>query len=427
MVVETAEPAIGNTAGDGVRHGACGILGGDDGMPHRYTLSFRQPRAAPDQDQGNRPRRSAPATGSSSNPAAAAAGATRPGATPQPSRRRRERVRDEHAGMPQAPHPHPRRSVGGELRRPDAPSPGRLRASHPLPQCGRGGYGGQLIACTASASMSAAPLPISSRSTQAAATTLAKVPSTPEDPSLGVLDGLAAAGRARSASIAPRCSAETDRIVHGTTVATNALLEHKGARLGLLTTEGHRDVIEMREGLKDDRYNLRMPPPEQLVPRRLRLRVRERDARRRPRRDAARSSLARRGDRRVAARSGSRRSRSAICTPGATRATSAPTARRCSRALPDAYVSLSSEVLPQIKEFERVSTTIINAYVGPVLSRYLARLEARLAEAGYRGPTLIIQSHGGVAPIAEAGPARRRRGAVGAGRRGRRQRLRGAA
>ncbi|HEV2099949.1 MAG TPA: hydantoinase/oxoprolinase family protein, partial [Stellaceae bacterium] len=73
------------------------------------------------------------------------------------------------------------------------------------------------------------------------------------------------------------------------------------------------------------------------------------------------------------------------------------------RALPDAYVSLSSDVLPQIKEFERVSTTIVNAYVGPVLARYLARLETRLAEAGYHGPTLIIQSHGGVTPIDEAG------------------------
>jgi len=76
------------------------------------------------------------------------------------------------------------------------------------------------------------------------------------------------------------------------------------------------------------------------------------------------------------------------------------TAEILARALPDAYVSLSSSVLPQIKEFERVSTTIVNAYVGPVLSRYLARLETRLGEAGYRGPTLIIQSHGGVAPIA---------------------------
>src|SRR5258708_35596784 len=70
--------------------------------------------------------------------------------------------------------------------------------------------------------------------------------------------------------------AATERIVHGTTVATNALLEEKGARVGLLTTAGHRDVVEMREGLKDDRYNLRMKPPEPLVPRVRRLGVRER-------------------------------------------------------------------------------------------------------------------------------------------------------
>src|SRR5271166_7179815 len=106
-------------------------------------------------------------------------------------------------------------------------------------------------------------------------TTLAKVPSTPADPSIGVLDGLQLLAETldldRSALLA-----ETDRIVHGTTVATNALLERRGAKVGLLTTEGHRDVIEMREGLKDDRYNLRMPPPEQLVPRALRLGVTER-------------------------------------------------------------------------------------------------------------------------------------------------------
>ena len=68
----------------------------------------------------------------------------------------------------------------------------------------------------------------------------------------------------------------TDRVVHGTTVATNALLEQKGAHVALLTTEGHRDVIEMREGLKPDRYDLRSPPPEPLVPRELRFGVRER-------------------------------------------------------------------------------------------------------------------------------------------------------
>jgi N-methylhydantoinase A len=233
------------------------------------------------------------------------------------------------------------------------------------------------------------------------AATLAKVPSTPHDPSIGVVEGLAALaarfGRARSELLA-----QTERIVHGTTVATNALLELKGARTGLLTTEGHRDVIEMREGLKEDRYNLRLPPPEQLVPRHLRLGVRERlraDGRIEVPLDL--NSLYQAIDILHAARVEA----VAVCYFHAWRdaAHERETAEILSAALPDAYVSLSSSVLPQIKEFERVSTTIVNAYVGPVLARYLTRLEARLAEAGYRGPTLIIQSHGGVAPIAEAG------------------------
>src|ERR1700722_19518533 len=105
--------------------------------------------------------------------------------------------------------------------------------------------------------------------------TLAKVASTPADPSIGVMDGIVRLAEVLGLPVA-RMFAETERIVHGTTVATNALLERKGAKVGLLTTEGHRDVIEMREGLKDDRYNLRMPPPEQLVPRARRLGVRER-------------------------------------------------------------------------------------------------------------------------------------------------------
>src|SRR5215471_1468646 len=204
-----------------------------------------------------------------------------------------------------------------------------------------------------------------------------KSPSTPADPSMAVMDGLA-----RLAAVLGRDRAtllrETERIVHGTTVATNALLERKGARVGLLTTAGHRDVIEMREGLKDDRYNLRMPPPEPLVPRARRIGVKER---------------LRAGVEAVA-----------VCylhayrDPRHERATE----RALRRALPDAYVSLSSEVLPQIKEYERVCTTVVNAYVGPALSRYLSRLAARLAQTGYAGPVLIIQSHGGVAPVADA-------------------------
>jgi N-methylhydantoinase A len=159
----------------------------------------------------------------------------------------------------------------------------------------------------------------------------------------------------------------------------------------------------MREGLKDvERYNLRLPPPEQLVPRRLRLGVRERmrpDGRTETPLDP--QSL----DRAIAVLKQEEVESVAVCYLHAWRdsAHEERTREALLQALPGAYVSLSSEVLPQIKEFERVSTTIINAYVGPVLSRYLARLDDRLAEAGYRGPTLIIQSHGGVAPIAEAG------------------------
>jgi N-methylhydantoinase A len=193
----------------------------------------------------------------------------------------------------------------------------------------------------------------------------------------------------------------TERIVHGTTVATNALLERKGARIGLLTTEGHRDVIEMREGLKDDRYNLRMAPPEPLAPRDLRLGVAERMR--------ADGRVAKPLDRRSLAAAVARLKAHgveavAVCYLHAWRDArhERATAKAIARALPGAYVSLSSDVFPQIKEFQRVSTTLVNAYVGPALSRYLDRLGGRLAEAGYRGPTLIIQSHGGVAPIAEA-------------------------
>src|SRR6185437_11536589 len=230
--------------------------------------------------------------------------------------------------------------------------------------------------------------------------TLAKVASTPQDPSIGVMAGLD-----RLAEILRHSRAEllarTERIVHGTTVATNALLEHKGAKVGLLTTEGHRDVIEMREGLKDDRYNLRMPPPVQLVPRALRFGVTERiraDGRietplERRSLDAAITELKRAGVEAVA-----------VCYLHAYRDPrhERETAAALADAMPDAYVSLSSDVFPQIKEFDRVSTTVVNAYVGPALSRYLRRLEQRLVEAGFTGPILIIQSHGGVAPIAES-------------------------
>src|SRR5436309_15768215 len=106
-------------------------------------------------------------------------------------------------------------------------------------------------------------------------TIFAKSPSTPADQSIGVMAGLEELAR-RLGVTRDQMLAATDRLVHGTTVATNALLERKGAKVALLTTEGHRDVIEMREGLKPDRYDLRSPPPAPPVPREPRLGVLER-------------------------------------------------------------------------------------------------------------------------------------------------------
>src|SRR5215213_10241137 len=195
-------------------------------------------------------------------------------------------------------------------------------------------------------------------------TVFAKSPSTPVDQSLGVMAGLEELARRLGVSRAQMLAA-TDRLVHGTTVATNALLERKGAKVALLTTEGHRDVIEMREGLKDNRYDLRSPPPPPLVPRERRFGVKER--------------LKANGE---------------IATPLSNRSLdeAIPAIRRCgansvavcflhsylnpvhelaaverlARELPDVSISRSSDVLPQIKEYERVSTTIVNAYVRPL-------------------------------------------------------------
>jgi N-methylhydantoinase A len=229
---------------------------------------------------------------------------------------------------------------------------------------------------------------------------LAKAASTPADQSLGVMDGLDRLAETLGIDRATML-ARTERIVHGTTVATNALLEHKGAKVGLLTTEGHRDIIEMREGLKDDRYNLRQPPPTQLVPRERRLGVRERI---RPdgRVEIAlnRDSL----DAAIAVLKSQRVEAVAICYLHSWRdgTHERMTSEAVRAAMPGVYIALSAEVLPQIKEYDRLCTTVVNAYVGPALERYLNRLETRLREAGLCAPVLIIQSHGGVATIAEA-------------------------
>ena len=227
-----------------------------------------------------------------------------------------------------------------------------------------------------------------------------KAPSTPADPSIGVMDAIERLSHELETDSAGLLS-RTERIVHGTTVATNALLERKGAKTGLLTTIGHRDVLEMREGLKEDRYNMRLAAPETLVPRYLRLGVKERirpdgsvhipldnrslDAAIEKLREAKVTSIA-------------------VCYLHAYKEAKheKETRSRIESRLPGVSVSLSSEVFPEIKEYERVSTTVVNAYVRPVVEKYLRKLGDRLSDTGYIGPVLIILSHGGVAPIDEA-------------------------
>jgi N-methylhydantoinase A len=232
------------------------------------------------------------------------------------------------------------------------------------------------------------------------AITIAKAATTPTDQSDGVMDGLRLLAERLGLAL-PALLAATSRIVHGTTVATNALLEGKGARVGMLTTEGHRDIIEMREGLKPERYNLRLPPPPALVLREHRLAVRERlladgsvavplDP---ASLDAALDYLAREGVDAVA-----------ICflhswrNPTHEREAAAAALAR----LPHAFVTASSDVLPEIKEFERFSTTVTNALVGPIVTAYLRRLGERLAHSGYGGTLFIMLSHGGVAAVEDA-------------------------
>lgn len=231
-------------------------------------------------------------------------------------------------------------------------------------------------------------------------TTLAKASSTPADQSEGVVAGLGVLAERLGLPLAGLL-ARTERIVHGTTVATNALLERKGAKIAMLTTEGHRDVIEMREGLKPDRYDLRLPAAPALVPRRLRLPVRERirpDGHVEVALDQASLDAA------IATLKAGQVEAVAVCFLHSWRddAHERAAAEAVRAALPGVFVTTSAEVLPQIKEFERFSTACVNAYVGPVVSRYLARLRGRLDGAGYAGPVFVILSHGGVAPVEEA-------------------------
>jgi N-methylhydantoinase A len=222
----------------------------------------------------------------------------------------------------------------------------------------------------------------------------AKVPTTPADQSEGVMAAVALVLERAGSS-----SREVRRFAHGMTVGTNALLEERGARVGLLTTEGFTDVLELARQARPELYRLCHGRPRPLVPAALRVGVRERTGPDGVIVPLDEGSLARALDRLEAAKVES----VAVSLLHSYRD---PTheqrvASALAERLPDIHVSASHDVLSLFREYERTSTTVVDAYLSPLLSRYLERLAASAAEANLPEAE-IMQSSGGLMPAAEA-------------------------
>lgn len=226
--------------------------------------------------------------------------------------------------------------------------------------------------------------------------TLDKHPTTPHDQSEGVLGGIRQLAEKNGLDL-ETFLARTDTIVHGTTTADNTMIEMSGSVTGLVTSEGHRDEIEIRRGYKEDIWDPAFPPPKPICPRRQRYGVPERldhhgDVVVALDEDAVRAALRRMKKQGV-------ESLAVVFLFAFVNSTHEKRVREiAAEELPGVMVSLSHEVMPAAPEFERTSTTLVNAYVGPKIERYLSRLDARLRDTGFAGELLIMQSNGGVMP-----------------------------
>ena len=221
-------------------------------------------------------------------------------------------------------------------------------------------------------------------------TRIAKVPSTPSDPSVGFLEAVE-----RILREAGLGAADVGYLVHGTTVATNAIIEGKLAPTGFITTEGFRDMLEIQRQIRPSLYDLLFEKPRPLAPRYLCFGIPERL-------DATGTVITPLDEQAVAAAAEQLKQEGvealAVCYLHAylNSAHERRTREIVHDVFPDAVVSLSSEVAPEFREYFRASTTLINAGVRPIVERYLSNIETRLRNSGLQGQLLVMQSSGGV-------------------------------
>ena len=221
-----------------------------------------------------------------------------------------------------------------------------------------------------------------------------KSPSTPGDPSVGVFRVLEKAAMDRGVGMRTML-AEVQTLVIGTTVATNIMVEKHGARVGLLCTEGFRDTLAIRRGIRDNVWDLRRPHPPVMVPRHLRIGIPERI-------DAAGQIAKPLDEQRLSEAVEYLRSQrvEAVAIAFFNSYLNGEHEKRAAaivrRLLPGVFVSVSSDILPVVGEYERTSTAVINAFVGPKTARYLSQLSESLAGIGLRSPPWIMQSNGGL-------------------------------
>lgn len=228
------------------------------------------------------------------------------------------------------------------------------------------------------------------------AVSVSKILTTPHNPAVAVAEGFAMATLTGGTT-----AGAVSRVVHGTTLVTNAVLERKGARTGLVTTAGFRDTLEIQTENRYDMYDLGIEKPVPLVPRRLRSEVRERilaDGR-------VDEPLERSDVRAIAERFRAAGVEAvAVCLINGYRngTHERQVAELLHELLPGVPVAISSEVSPEIREYHRSVTTVVNAYVMPLVRRYVEELARRLADNGFGGDVFLMLSNGGICTVETA-------------------------